>query len=487
MFRILIVDDERIILNGIRMMIEEELELAFPIDIVTASNALQALELFEFFHPDLILTDIRMPVMDGFDLISRVREKSPSINIVILTSHADFTYAQQAIRFQVTDFILKPVDSRILKDTIEKIYQKKTESEEARLTSALLEVRNMMLYDLVPQELTCTPEMIGQLFPHNYFTVIVLALPRLEEAYAEILRGILTHYYDGCSCFLLRERSQLVAICNHAQFLVKPMNLEQKFQEASQCGNCFLGISISSVSYKALHNLYINAVQRVFYTRHFGKDTNLAEMSLFTYQDCVRIFLENDDNVARQLLEKYMITVGAAAGRSNTPEIIYQSFFHNILLYLENNSISLTLDQVAGTWRGAYQELIPAIMGQLYALKKIIPGSQEHSSNEALTKKLIGYIQQHYQEDVSLDDLAGYVGLHPNYVCTVFKKNIGQSYLECLHRERLREAKKLLCETDYTIEQIAEQVGYNSASQLARVFRKYENISPTAFRNSYEA
>ncbi len=483
MFRILIVDDERIILNGIRMMIEEELKLAFPTDIVTASNAPQALELLEYFRPDLILTDIRMPVMDGFELIRRVREKSPSMNIAILTSHADFAYAQQAIRFQVTDFILKPVDPELLKAAIEGIYRKKKESEQASLRSALLELRNMMLYDLAPQELTSPPEVIGQLFPYGYFTVIVLAMSRLEDSYPKLLGQILDRYYDNSRCFLLRERSQLAAVCNHARFLVKPVSLGQEFAEAAHCGTFYLGVSISASSYKALHSLYVNAVQRVFYTRHFGADSEMAEMSLFTYQDCVRIFLENDEAAAGQLLEKYLISVRAASGSVNTPEMIYRSFFHNILLYLENNGISRTPAEIAAPCPiREYRELLPAILGRLRAVKKAMGKEQEYSGNEALARKLISYIREHYPEDVSLDDLADHVGLHPNYVCTVFKKNIGQSYLECLHRERLKEAKRLLLETDLSVEQIGAQVGYNSASQFARVFKKYESVSPTAFR-----
>ena len=138
MLRILIVDDERVILNGIRMMIEEELELSFPADIVTASGAFQALELFEQFRPDLILTDIRMPGMDGFEMISRMREKNPSVNIAILTSHADFAYAQQAIRFQVTDFLLKPVDQQALRAALEQAYRKKKKDEQDHYGAALL-------------------------------------------------------------------------------------------------------------------------------------------------------------------------------------------------------------------------------------------------------------------------------------------------------------------------------------------------------------
>ena len=92
----MIIDDERIILNGLHMMIEDDLELPFSTDIVTASNVPKAIEFLNYFTPDLILTDIRMPVMDGFELIRHVREELPAVNIVILTSHADFEYAQKS-------------------------------------------------------------------------------------------------------------------------------------------------------------------------------------------------------------------------------------------------------------------------------------------------------------------------------------------------------------------------------------------------------
>lgn len=326
MLRILIVDDERVILNGIRMMIEEELELSFPADIVTASGAFQALELFEQFRPDLILTDIRMPGMDGFEMISRMREKNPSVNIAILTSHADFAYAQQAIRFQVTDFLLKPVDQQALRAALEQAYRKKKKDEQDHYGAALLEIRNMMLYDLSPQELTLAPEMAGKLFSGGYFTVIVLALFQLEDSFSESLRAILSQYYEKCWCFPLRERNQLIAVCNHVHFHVGLKNLEQKFSEKTGCSCFAAGISISSVSWKVLHSLYINAVQRAFYAQCFGENSRLVEISLFTCQDCIRIFLENSEEDARRLFEKYLSDIRAAFGDDPTPEMIYRSF-----------------------------------------------------------------------------------------------------------------------------------------------------------------
>ena len=105
-------------------------------------------------------------------------------------------------------------------------------------------------------------------------------------------------------------------------------------------------------------------------------------------------------------------------------------------------------------------------------------GNQE----EWLIKKLLDYIREHYNEDISLEKLANDVGYNTSYISNVFKMKIGQSYLECIHGERLRAAKKLLVDTDYTMEYIADIVGYNSASQFARVFRKYEKVSPSEFR-----
>lgn len=486
MFRIMIVDDERIILNGIHMMIENELNLTFPTDIVTAANGLQALDYLNHFAPDIILTDIRMPVIDGFEFIRQVRGKFPAINIVILTSHADFEYAQQAIRFQVTDFILKPVSVEMLKKTIEQAYLRKQEKNQAALRSVILELRNMMIYDLSEQELISTPEQICQVFPHTYFTVIVIELSCAEESYSSILDSILKKYFDVCYNFLLKEKGQLIAICNHVQFSVKFYDLEQELHRVFHNEELFIGISISSNSYKALHNLYINSVQRILYTKHFGGNNALVEISLASYQECVQIFTENDYEKVHMLLREYLDRIDAFF-KGHTHQMIFDSFFYNIYLYLENNGISVSLSELLSNSGHVHdkRELITEIIMHLNSVKKMIQKNYDHYGNEALIKQLLEYIRQNYQKDISLDDLAESVGLHPNYVCSVFKRYVGQSYLAYLHNERLNAAKKLLLDTDYTMEQIANEVGYSSSSQLARIFRKYESISPSDFRNLY--
>lgn len=486
MMRILIVDDERIVLNGIRRIIENELDLPFPVDIVVAVNVPQAIELLNSFEPDLLLTDIRMPVMNGFDLIRHVRERGFDTSVAILSSHADFEYVQQAIRLNIMDYILKPIDQEILKSTILKAYEKKQEKEQGRLQSVLVEMRNMLIYDLSAQELISEPGLIRRIFPHIYFTVVVLEISSVQEDHPEILQKILLQYYGSCYCFLLQERNRIVAICNHERFNIQPKKLAEDFTNATHCKEVSAGISISASSYKTLHSLYINAIQRIFYTRYFGKNSDLTEISQLTYQDCEKIFQENDDNKVMELLQEYLAKIEASFETADTAGI-YRSFIHNIMLYLDNYYIHVSNELLNGPSRSAnYQELAYELMDHIRLLKSNIRNNYSNKDSyvkEKVAKDLLTYIQQHYQEDISLDDLARDIGYHPNYVCTVFKKTIGQSYLTCLHKERLYVAKRLLQETEYTMEQIANQVGYSSASQLARVFRKYEGISPSVFRN----
>ncbi len=490
MFRILIVDDERIVLNGVRMMIEEDLNLSFPTDIATASNGPQALELLKNFTPDLILTDIRMPVMDGFTLVQHIREQFPDLAIAILTSHADFDYAVQAIRYQVTDFILKPIDEKQLKETIEKAQAKKEETARNHLRSSILELRNMMLYDLSPSELISSSEQIRQIFPHTYFTVVVLSSPEIPEKICPetVLQEIFSRYYDICHCFLIPDKKQIAAICNHEHFSVKATGLKRELTDRGGFDKIYTGVSISSSTYKSLHSLYTNAVQRIFYEKSFHGNSDLTEFSLVTYHDCVQIFTEKDPHKALELLQEYIKNSCSVSSESLSAESIFSSFFHNISLYLENLELSLPEErQPVYSGRGDFSALPEEIFQALSRIKKALQQTSDHQSsgNDAQIQQLLEYIRKNYQHDISLDDLADAVKMHPNYVCTLFKKHIGQSYLFCLHQERLRSAKQLLIDTDLTIEEIARQVGYNSASQLARVFRKYESTSPSDFRNRH--
>ena len=239
----------------------------------------------------------------------------------------------------------------------------------------------MMLYDLSPTELISSSEQIQQLFPYTYFTAIVLSFSELsgQNGSEAVFQEIFSRYYDVCHTFLLPDRKQIAAICNHEHFSVKSTGLKRELAELGTSPDFYIGISISSNSYKSLHNLYSNAVQRIFYEKSFGKDSDLTGFSLLTYQDCVRIFTEKDPKKAQELLREYIQNSCSVSPEGLPAESIFSSFFHNISLYLE--SLELTLpEERQPVYSGANDLawLTDEIFQALSAVKKALQQTSDH-------------------------------------------------------------------------------------------------------------
>ena len=489
MFKIMIVDDELIILNGIKMMIENFREISFPIDIVTASNVPAAIEILSSFQPDLLLVDITMPVMNGFDLIRHIRANSYSMDIVILTSHANFDYAKEAITLQINDYLLKPVNIQSLIKAIQTSRDKKMAESDSARKQTLVSLRAMMLYDIPFSDLLLDTALLRDLFPYAYISVVVLepgAGLKLPEP--EVYKDIFLDFYDVCYPMIFVDRREVVFICNHAIFSVKTKALKERLIERLHSSDFALGTSISSSSCETLHQLYMNSVQRIFYQKAFPDTPALAGAALFTYNDCVDIFLNTAPDQIKNALNTYVLKLNSLTAAFSDRiflEQICHSFFYNIYFYLDSLSISLPQFRPDERLPEAVTDLpsaIDAIADRILWIKQELKKQDDNTDNHEVIPHLVQYIKANYQKDLSLNDLAQEVNMNPNYLSGLFKKTISCSYLECLHHERLAIAKQLLLQTDLSMEQIAGKVGYNSSIQLLRIFKKYEHMLPSEFR-----
>lgn len=129
MYRVLVVDDEKIEREGIKFLLSRE-EGEF--EISEASNGRQALEILRNEEIDILLTDIKMPHMDGLELAKKAKEKKEELQIVIFSGYNDFSFAQEAIRYGVKEYVLKPVDPDIFSETLEKVRSEIDKNKTAR-------------------------------------------------------------------------------------------------------------------------------------------------------------------------------------------------------------------------------------------------------------------------------------------------------------------------------------------------------------------
>lgn len=288
MFRVLIVDDEEIILRGVELLIRKKLSLPFGIDIAVAASAGAALEKAAVFSPDLILTDIRMPGMDGFAFIEELRGRSIACDIVILTSHADFSYAKRAISFQVQGFLLKPIEKKELEAALLDSYRRLEESRREEERECLLQMRNILLYDVDVDGEMADEEIRHRLFPYQYFTVVLVECGAAGQEYAGLVEDEIASY-SCCRTFYLASAKQYVTICNHEKFNLDGNLLKAGIRKVFLREEHYCGISISSNSWTELHSLYVNAMSFCIYEPILAFDSStVKEISIF-FQKILKI------------------------------------------------------------------------------------------------------------------------------------------------------------------------------------------------------
>ena len=214
----------------------------------------------------------------------------------------------------------------------------------------------------------------------------------------------------------------------------------------------------------------------------------MADISFITYWDCIKIFAETDELKLSQQMQQYIDKL--LSQFTPSPRLfdeIYESFLSNCNFYLENLNAPLLQKTYSEQQLDTPEKLRGAILQNILSYRQFIQDSQKRGSEPDAVSTLISYIDHHYTEDISLENLADSVEMHPNYVCSLFKKQFGYSYLTYLHQKRIEHAKKLLVQTEFhTLDEIATLVGYNSSNQLLRIFKKYEHMTPGEYRKLQE-
>ena len=175
MIRVIVADDEYKVCQLICQLINWD-ELGMEL-VGTASNGIEALEMIEREKPDLVLTDIRMPGYDGIEVLKRIRENNPNIEFIIISGYSHFEYAQSAIEYGVSNYILKPIDAEVLNATLQKVrkrYMERKSREKADLVQQeqqaanAARLRDMLLNDLVSGIVSGDMDAINKKYYYNF-------------------------------------------------------------------------------------------------------------------------------------------------------------------------------------------------------------------------------------------------------------------------------------------------------------------------------
>lgn len=535
MYNLLIVDDEKIIRDGLFELfsMEESIEL----NLFVAGSAVEAEQVLEKRKIDIVLTDIQMPKMSGLELMDVILERWPYCKVVFLTGYSEFEYVYKVQKH--ARFILKAEeDEKIIEAVREAILEIENDfmiegivEDTGKLKRLQLEQeKSHFLYDLfsgfvettnVTNEIFASFE-ISLNIEENMYCLIIRHEYIIKNSYYEQLQlmkdfellikkyffdsmeGISFHYSKNYMVLLLqpkklitKDRNILLLKANSELFqkaclknfnmavaLViggKPLSLDKILQEFQTIKAKLLMCDDENIL--VMDETVVNEVDE---NLGFEQQKTMirSKLQLLDY------YFENSNK--EHVIALIVETMNAFKDTSSMHNLfaveVYSDIAVKLIKYINQlklsrelcfkinvyNLYNVTLHK---SWNEAFQYLI-SITEFIFELKN----TNLEKQNTDVVKKVKSYIKENLSGDTSLDNLADYVGLSPEYLLRLFKKREKLTILQYINDLKIIKAKKLIEENSMQIKDIASELGFNSAGYFGRFFKSKTGLSPQSYR-----
>ncbi|MCR5673796.1 MAG: response regulator [Lachnospiraceae bacterium] len=527
LYKVILVDDEEEVREAIRKRINWE-EIGFTV-VGTAENGEEALELAESCEPDVVMTDIQMPFMDGLTLLKKLKEKLPDLRSVIFSGYDDFEYAKEAIRLESEEYILKPVDAEELKsiflrikerldeqikqqrnvELLSKYYEESRPMMKEQLIIGLLEGRELQ-FDLERYQKDFDLHIESAFYCAGAFRITPVNDDKEnldKNLMAVSLKQIVTERFKDIlpveAFVYLDTVSVLARLKSTSQYgiFVGEMDRICKIAHRSLGANVSAGIGRVYGNAESIHTSFLEA-KDAFHSRIFvGENQAICINDIdpfcpvedYVSEKQIRHIMRQVKIGTKESIEKEIRDFIEKLKRSNINlnqlQIFYAEFMVELLRLSRGHGISLS-DTGFGNVN-TNEELegfssMDAFADRLIELTVIL---WERISNGRLdsTKRLAEdakqYIADHFGESsLSVDELCSHLGVGTSYFSSVFKKETGVSFVTYLTEVRMNEAQRLLDTTDEKSYIIAGMVGYEEPNYFSYVFKKHFGISPSRYR-----
>ena len=536
MLKVFLVEDEVVMRNGIKNNIPWEQE-GFEF-VGEASDGELAYPLIKREKPDILITDIRMPFMDGLELSRLVKKELPQIKIIILSGYNEFDYAKTAISIGVTDYLLKPISSAKLLEAVKKVgdmiekeqdnvrlmerYEKEMEEnilqEKHKLWGALASNR------LSTIELLEKGQRLGMDFTASAYMVFLFKLMQEGDATgcsdelnraSEKVNSLSSTWEKVLSfdrspegwAFLIKGESETEVLETFAETKKELLNLVAAYPKVEYFGG--LGSIVQRIG--DIQNSYKEAA-RAFSSRFFLDANQIADSA-----EMVPVQNEEDGKIdvskmlskkrEHELVEKFfkngtveevdsfLDELFQSIGEQNCKSLLYRQYvvmdlFFCATDFLENLEIGTEelpeecrdINQIVEK-AGNAQSLRHQI-GILFSETMILRDGHSKKKYSKLLEDAKAFIDENYRhDDMSLNMVAAQVNISPSYFSTIFSSEMGQTFVEYLTHVRLEKAKELLMCSNMRTAEIGYEVGYKDSHYFSYIFKKVVGCSPKEYRN----
>jgi two-component system response regulator YesN len=507
MYKVLLVDDEKFVRKGLRVLIDWE-DCGFTI-MGEADNGQKALDMMQNSLPDLVLVDIRMPVMGGLELIEEANRRfDKRIKFIILSGYNEFEYAQKAIQNDVKQYILKPIDENELIPLLDKIKNElQTEREQEKEHNLLRKIRNSkILYENV-----CKQSQVNEVAMLDNFSIeknkqfycllmsaqkaisddsslilfvinllnshTMLKFEIMEDNYHNICLFIqyekidITHTVKQLSQLMQKSSSRDFTICTSDVLINEKDNLVKAYQHAIIAQkNLFYNTGYSNYSYihncKKLGDLKVRDCFAPIIEMIENNQVNSIESTMQKIlDDCKNAYV--DPELLRNEINKLVYDISSLASQISREKDNIAVYKHDLYNFKFNKLDVGTL----------HQKISEFCIEQAAYIDKL-----QKEKQSGIAGKVKKYLDQNYTMDINLKKIAEMFYVNSIYLGQLFKKNYDMKFTDYLNSVRVKESKKLLRNTNYSVSEIAGIVGYSNTEYFIKKFYGIVGTTPNKYR-----
>ncbi len=531
MYRLMIVDDEAEIREGLLEVMDFP-SLGFEV-VGEAENGADALRLAETLRPDLVISDIRMPLMDGLTMAQNMRKFLPTVQFLILSGHDDFEYARQAIGIAALSYVLKPISRRELLEEMRDVRRKMDQEFErqtdlqrlrAHFEASLPVMREMLLNALATGDISADAARAAatryglRLDSPAYALALIRACERPEVApikdpelmklaVKNIADEVLTRRLPGHTFHLNGILAALLLLPNgRHDALIDAVNaLEEIQKSAERYTGCPPQIGVSA------------PVTALFQLKHAAEQAQaaLSHADAFGAGEVVSIGDVTPSGLRPVVVEEYLLKSLANAIRmGDVPEAEalidrlmavpkdqpmavrdYRAYLLEIVMTFMRIGRDLDIPRPPEGQADIYERLLlcppvdvsGALLHQICGHFARTVAENRVTSSRLLINEAMAYLDEHYMdEDMTIERICKGLHISPSYLSAIFKKELSQTFLQILTEKRMDKAMSLLVSTDLKTAEIAQRVGIPDPSYFSYSFKKHFSLSPSQARKGVE-
>lgn len=496
MYKVIIIDDEPLIRKGLMKIIDWN---SYGFNIIgDAENGIYGYRKICSLNPDLCIVDIKMPGMDGLELIEKIKNKNIDTKIIILTGYPEFEYAQRAIDLGVDTYLLKPIDPEILIGKIKKVYSELERERSIKniMIKSIEFTRERIIEKIIKRELKdISIEELNKIYNLNFSWKsyqVILIEPNYEEIFKEVKNEFPSYSFpiDNLIGILIENISK-------PHFKKKIVNMKNKIKY-KYSKDIIISVGEKVFDLKEIYKSYDSALSLLRKSFLYSKkgiilcngDPGTKFVEEITDENTVEELVKSIENFninnVNNILEKKLKIYLLKELKEEEIKRSYLKIFLKIVNYLSSNY---------SKFREFSQEYLrDELLNEFYTkesllelhsfMKGMILDIIENLSNifgKSIISRVLEYLECNYYKDLKIKEVAKVFGYSSCYFGKIFRKYTGENFNTYLDKIRINKAKELLLHGIKVIE-IGERVGYKDIDYFIMKFKKYTGKTPKTYK-----